>query len=493
MSFENDLDIMLDFDLENLDMSKIDLTDFDLETIFSPKYNGMSPISDTQTSSQEDDDDLEKMLMDSLMENTTSKKRKDPSDFGVIDNASEIDLTAGGEHLRSDRRNANKKPPKRMCLDEKDRRRFTRDMYIDKISIPIVKTTDGESVLNLSLISKELMRRDTEARGLSTIAVSRSSLASMISFGYYNAFDKKIDDVLDVINKIDMIRHLVGHVIPVFGQMRKPPAAGLSPKSSIYRNHSPIIPGEFHPFAFEPVIISTIGDSIGDSGEIVAQGIIVSNKGINFPVGDERRLTTGRRYEFEESMCWILITYVYSPYITYASIGPHKTKRVSKDPDVYNIEPTAQKNLYNFVFKWDEFMTTHTQLRSCGVSRFGFTDTKQTGKDIARRLFPWSIEYSSDMLDWFRKNEKLDEYLLNTDMTMAGKRANAREDTPSGIDVRRFLLAEILLIGTPLQSMLTNEKVYFDFAPPIIQDGGNGLYKKFFMYNFMDRIDNLSY
>ncbi|ABT15071.1 hypothetical protein NY2A_B672L [Paramecium bursaria Chlorella virus NY2A] len=483
MSFENDLDIMLDFDLENLDLSKIDLTDFDLETIFSPKYNVMSPISDTQTSSQ-DDDDLEKMLMDSLMEDDKlSKKRVDPSDFGVVDISSEIDLTAGGEHLRSDRRNANKKPPKRMCLDEKDRKRFARDMYVDKMTIPTVKTTDGEFVLNLSLISKELARRGTEARGLSTIAVSRSSLSSMISFGYFNAFDKKIDD--SAINKIDMIRHLVGHVIPVFGQMRKPPAAGLGPKSSIYRNHSPIIPGEFHPFAFEPVIISTIGDTVGDSGEIVAQGIIVSNKGINFPVGDNRRLTTGRRHEFEESMCWVLITHVYSPYITYASIGPHKTKRVSKDPDVYDIEPTITKNMYDFVFKWDEFMMTHTHLRSCGVSRFGFTDTKQTGKDIARRLFPWSIEYSSDMLDWFRKNEKLNEYLLHTDMTMAGKRATAREDTPSGIDVRRFLLAEILLIGTPLQPMLTNEKVFFDFESPIIQDGGNGLYRKMSTYKFL--------
>ncbi|AGE57410.1 hypothetical protein PBCVNEJV4_581L [Paramecium bursaria Chlorella virus NE-JV-4] len=484
MSFENDLDIMLDFDLANLDMSKIDLTDFDLETVFSP-----ISVSGTQTSSQEEDDDLEKMLMDSLMENTTvSKKKMDPSDFGVIDNASEIDLTVGGEHLRSDRRNANKKPPKRMCLDEKDRRRFTASMYVDKMTIPVVKTTDGENVLNLSLISKELARRGKEARGLSTIAVSRSSLASMVSFGYFNAYDKMIDDNTDNLGKIDMIRHLVGHVIPIFGQMRKPPATGLGPKSLIYQNHSPIVPGEFHPFAFEPVIIATNGDSIGDSGEIVAQGVIVSNKGINFPVGDGRRLTTGRRNEFEESMCWVLITHVYSPYITYASIGPHKSKKVSREPDAYSIEPTAQKNLYNFVFKWDEFMMTHTHLRSCGVSTFGFTDTKQTGKDIARRLFPWSIEYSRETLDWFRKNEKLDDFLINTDMTMAGKRANAREDNPSGIDMRRFLLAEILLIGTPLQPMLTNEKVYFDFPPQTLPDGGNGLYRKLNNFKFQNTL-----
>jgi hypothetical protein len=122
------------------------------------------------------------------------------------------------------------------------------------------------------------------------------------------------------------------------------------------------------------------------------------------------------------------------------------------------------------------------------VSTFGFTDTKQTGKDIARRLFPWSIEYSSDTLDWFRKNEKLDDFLINTDMTMAGKRANAREDNPSGIDMRRFLLAEILMIGTPLQPMLTNEKVHFNFAPQSLPDGGNGLYMKLNNFKFQNTL-----
>jgi len=467
-----------DYDLMELDLSKIDLSEITMDMVFSPVVHVDSPR----------EDELENLLMDSLSEDNSEKvvsKKKDPSDTGVVENASDFDLTAGGEHLRSDRRNANKKPPKRMCLDEKDRRRFTKTMYVDEMTLPTIKTTTGEDVLNLSLISKELARQGKEARGLSTIAVSRSSLASVISFGYFNAHGRIVPDDTDTADKIDMIRYLVGHVIPIFGQMRKPPATGLGPKSLMYQNHSPIVPGEFHPFAFEPVIIATNGDIIGDSGEIIAQGIIVSNKGVNFPVGDTRRLSTGRRDVFEESMCWVLITHVYSPYITYASIGPHKTKKVSRDPDTYAIEPTDQKNMYNFVFKWDEFMMTHTHLRACGVSTFGFTDTKQTGKDIARRLFPWSIEYSSDTLAWFRKNGKLDDFLINTDMTMAGKRANAREDNPSGIDVRRFLLAEILMIGTPLQSMLTNEKVFFDFDPPAIPDGGAGLYRSMDTYKIM--------
>jgi hypothetical protein len=51
---------------------------------------------------------------------------------------------------------------------------------------------------------------------------------------------------------------------------------------------------------------------------------------------------------------------------------------------------------------------------------------------------------------------------------ITGKRASAREDCPSGIDVRRFLLAELLLLDTPLEPLLKGEKPQFQFlAPPV--------------------------
>jgi hypothetical protein len=285
---------------------------------------------------------------------------------------------------------------------------------------------------------------------------------------------------MSVFEKIAHITKLVGHVMPIFGQIRKPPSTGLGDKSKIYQNHRQIT-DEYHSFAFEPVLISTSGDAPGDSGEIVAQGIIVSNKGMNFPVGDARRVSLGRKAEFEESLCWVLITHVYVDANTsYAAIGPPATKKKGGE---YEIVKTAHRNLYDDVFKWEAFMENKTHLRGCGVSLFGFTDTKQTGKDIARRLFPWSIAHAADTLAWFRDNDRLDTFLVEADMTSV-KRASGREDIPTGMDMRRFLLAEVLLTGTPLENMLKGERVQFAFQSPTINGGGSGLYRRLHAHCF---------
>ena len=202
---------------------------------------------------------------------------------------------------------------------------------------------------------------------------------------------------------------------------------------------------------------------------------------MNFPVGDDRRVSLGRKAEFEESLCWVLITHVYAEANTsYAAIGPPATK---KKGDKYEMVKTDHRNLYEDVFKWEAFMQNNTHLRGCGVSLFGFTDTKQTGKDIARRLVPWSIAHAADTLTWFRENDRLDTFLMEADMTSV-KRASGREDMPSGMDMRRFLLLEFLLIGTPLENMLAGKRVEFPFEPPTISGGGNGLYKMLHQFGF---------
>jgi hypothetical protein len=284
-------------------------------------------------------------------------------------------------------------------------------------------------------------------------------------------FGTKIDDGSDIFKRNSMIMHLVGHVIPIFGQTRAAPATGLGPKSQMLANHSKLEEG--HKFGFEPVVIATSGDGPGDSGEIICQGVIVSNKGLNFPVDDARSVSLGRRDEFEETMCWVLITHAYMP-VSYASLGPYPTTR---DGDKYKYIDTIGKNLYNDTFKWNEFMDNHTDLLGCGVSRFGFTDTKQTGKDMSRRLFPWSIKYAMEYLGWFRSRGKLEEFLIDTPMS-TGRRAKDRDDNPSGMDVRRFLLAELLLSGTPLENIIHNKPVEFGFAGCKVTDGGEGLYKR---------------
>lgn len=437
------------------------------------------------------DEDFQLFLADQdmpdlgIMAAPTPKKKKkinDPADPGNITIMDDCDMTAGGERVKTDRRNANKKFAVRECLGQNDRKRFADSMLVDSISIPTVRLYDDQ-MLDLGRISDELLRSGTQARGLSTIVLSRASLAVIVSFAMFEAHDASLSDDMTVFEKVAHITKLVGHVMPVFGQIRKPPSTGLGDKSKIYQNHKKIT-DEYHSFAFESVIISTTGDAPGDSGEIVAQGIIVSNKGVNFPVGDVRRVSLGRKAEFEESLAWVLITHVYvdSP-TSYAAIGPPATM---KKGDKYEIIKTSHKNMYDDVFKWEAFMENKTHLRGCGVSLFGFTDSKQTGKDMARRLVPWSISHVADTLAWFRENDRLDTFLAEAEMTSV-KRASGREDMPTGMDMRRFLLLEFLLIGTPLESMLRGERVTFPFKAARISGGGNGIYRRLHEYCYLQK------
>jgi hypothetical protein len=397
----------------------------------------------------------------------------DPSDPLKFLTEKHGDDMPDGEVTKTDRRNVNHKKPSRFCLSHNDRKRFSSNMFVDKMSLPMLDF-DGKNVLDMSTICKELL---CDFRGLSTIVLSRASLAASVSFGYFEAFGEKFPDEMTLFTRASMITHMVGHVIPIFGQCRAVPITGFGPKSQMLANHSKVCAG--HTFAFEPVIIATSGDGPGDSGEIICQGVIISNKGLNFPIDDARRVSLGRRDEFEETMCWVLVTHVYF-FITYASLGPHPTTR---DGNKYTYIQTEGKNLYNDVFKWNEFMDMHRDLLGCGVSRFGFTDTKQTGKDMSRRLFPWSIKYAAETLAWFRSRGKLEEFLVNTPMS-TGRRAKDRDDNPSGMDIRRFLLAEMLLLNTPLESILHQEPVTFNFASPVIQDGGEGLYRRLHTFQY---------
>lgn len=429
-----------------------------------------------------DDDDFQLFMADTDMSDLDmpdapaslpKKKTNDPSDPDNITIAKDCDMTAGGERVKTDRRNANKKFTVRECLGPNDRKRFADSMAVDSISVPTMRLYDDE-MLDTSRIYDELLRCGNQARGLSTIVLSRASLAANVSFGITEACGTPMVNDLSVFEKIAHITKLVGHVIPIFGQIRKPPSVGLGDKSKIYQNHRQITE-EYHSFAFEPVLISTSGDGPGDSGEIIAQGVVVSNKGVNFPVGDARRVSLGRKAEFEESLCWVLVTHVYVDAITtYAAIGPPATK---KKGDKYEIVKTAHRNLYDDVFKWEAFMENKTHLRGCGVSLFGFTDTKQSGKDITRRLVPWSVAHAVDTLKWFRDNDRLNSFLAEAEMTSV-KRASGREDIPTGMDMRRFLLLEFLLIDTPLEPMLRSERVTFPFQAPSISGGGSGLYRR---------------
>ena len=398
---------------------------------------------------------------------TKKGMRDDPSaPWFVSAKNDDTDATAGGERVKTDRRAAHKNPVVYDMLSETVRGSLPETVFPDRISVPSVSVesvSGNVEYLDLVRVASELARPDTS---FSTIAVSRAALAAMLG----TATD---------IN--DPAANVIGKMILVFGRIRGPSGGPSSTgkRSAFVSNSLPIsdvMTDERHSFAFQPVVISTIGDVPGDQGEFAVQGVIVSNKAINFSTNDPRRVTLGRNPAFEESMCWVLVTHVYPSYMTYANVGPCGTKKTPGGGGGYEIVRDPNKNAFDHVFLWTEFMSRRTDQRGCGVSSFGLADSKQTGRDIARRMFPWSISHSQNVLRELRGDvtgvgggdDGLRAFLLETPTTLAGKRAAARETTPSGIDVRRFLLVELLLLGTPLEPLLRGETPIFDFAPPLI-------------------------
>lgn len=353
---------------------------------------------------------------------------KDPSDPSFVPpTTTDLDEVVGGEKIACDRRLPRKNPARYSLLSDDVRARLPPSAF--EVSVPM-----AHGALDLERVCAELGKTPC----LGTIVVSRETLRRM-TFG---------------------LEDPVGHLVAMFGQIRNP--TKFDARSAFARNCAPIT-GDDHAFAFCPVVLATTGEAKGDQGEIAYQGVVVSNKSVNYAVGDPRRKTIGRNPIFEESLCVVLITHAYDPPIRYAQIGPHATK---KRGDAYEIVEDPSRNAFDSVFLWNEFMAARRDQRGCGVSAFGFTDTKQSGKDVVRHLFPWPIVHAARTLDEFRRRDDLRRFLLETPMTLAGKRAAARKECPSGIDVRRFLLAELLLKNTPLEPLLEGRSPTFDFPPP---------------------------
>ena len=96
----------------------------------------------------------------------------DPSDPMKFLFEKKFEAMVDGEVVKTDRRNVNQKAPTRLCLSQSDRKRFSADMFVDKMTLPTIISIEGDEVLNMSMISRELMQ---DFRGLSTIVVSRTT------------------------------------------------------------------------------------------------------------------------------------------------------------------------------------------------------------------------------------------------------------------------------------------------------------------------------
>jgi hypothetical protein len=206
--------------------------------------------------------------------------------------------------------------------------------------------------------------------------------------------------------------------------------------------------------------------------------VCVSPLAFNHPVGHELRLRTGvsKGEEYDDTWIVMLVTHAYSmvepqvpddrmPGIAWSAINPSCTygdaNKVRKN-DLIN----GARNQFNNVFRWIEHLEQHPkggQNSSGKLTSFALSECKQT-RNVLRKLLPaeMTLADSQAALKQLRDANALDSLLASRGASQKaafGDRNDKRKtaDELCGNDLRKCLLAEMLLRDTPLHGALTGE------------------------------------
>lgn len=277
--------------------------------------------------------------------------------------------------------------------------------------------------------------------------------------------------------------------------------------------HMAPVAADKHTFMGQVVAITTCGVVDGDQGDIVAQGVTVSSKAYNFPMRDVRRVCCSGNPAFDETCAYVLVTHVYERWhrlggggsgnggsgggigIPFKALNPpeflmDKDRATGKPTRIMLTGDDSQvsRNLYEDTFRWEPYLRNRLAIDSSSrraISAFGFNDSKQSGKDMLRRLVPFSIAECMDALHEYRGAGTLATHLCN--MRMSRDRRQVDMASIGGMDLRRFLLIEMLLLDTPLASLACpaaaqppgfSSSFSFPFPAPCVVDGVRGAYTR---------------
>lgn len=271
---------------------------------------------------------------------------------------------------------------------------------------------------------------------------------------------------------------LVGKAVLLFGKLPgigTPPDAAAAKRKLKAQEAKLAPPGSgANEYALHPVFVSVKSEYANDQGGIMYQGVVLSAMAFNHPVGHAARLRTGLSDEFDDTCAVLLVTGTYAMRrggaafnsIAWSAINP---KRMSAG----QIDPLNRdgRNLHDDTFQWDAYVRAHPDDTS--ASKFALTESKQV-KGLLRRLLPpaMTLDDARDVLAGLRARGELEAELVRRPATLAGQRGGSRRDVSQlvGNDLRKCLLAEMLLHGTALCGAMTGSAA--DVALPAMPDLG---------------------
>ena len=380
-----------------------------------------------------------------------------------------------------------------------------------------------------------LARATTETpHTLATIALSQASLCNMVDLGLalrdvsvtstISTADSRTGGSLA--NALGLLRsELVGHLVPVFGKIRntagKPRVVKKPKAEDLYMQ--PITDDAPHALIGRPVVLVTCynhdtdtataaatatataaatttaataagtATDVSKAAAVVSQGvfaclgIVASTSMFNYPLRDERRVCVSTNPALDERMLYVLVLHVYTdPHtgalgLPLATMAPPELRLVD---GVVRVRDDGVHGLWESTFGWQAFVISNYEqvlellrARKKPWSDFALADIKQSGHDMMRAVLPAAVSACAATLTTLRQQERLDTALATTPMTVKSKRRHHRELATQGIDIRRCLLVEALLLGTPLEPLLRSQTPT-DMPPPprMPLDGAADLY-----------------
>jgi hypothetical protein len=272
-------------------------------------------------------------------------------------------------------------------------------------------------------------------------------------------------------SSIDGLRRLVGHLVPLFGRMNKRVDREGSTRFANYDpsandNFREFASGRDHPTCLNPTILSLYSDAARDQGRVLCLVVPLARQAFNFPHDDARRLVVaGTSAAYADCVTLALVVHVYDDAFDWNRWAPPAARRAA----------AAAADDADDVFGWGVYRAAnpgglirgfglHRQIQGVsramvGPERFGLTIGD--ARDVLARLRrePGGLAGALARLPMNgtavaateREPGRSGRPRAGAAHVSQGElKRRARKDNPSGLDVRTFMLIEMLLAGTPL-------------------------------------------
>lgn len=383
----------------------------------------------------------------------------------VAANGAVLDDVRGGEMvvMRQRAANGNRRPQSDRPLED-----FENELRVGKYGID-----NACFVTDPGVIGAVLARAD---RALMHHVLTPRLLALQYDFAMFDSgSDERCGGSFEhVLRNLDRLR---GKVVPLCGKLPRYRSSGKENKYSIDAHLKKLVdPSQgLNDYALHPVFVSVNSEFSNDQGGILMQGVVVSAMAFNAPMGHASRLVTGLGDAFDDTWAAMLVTHTYTVTtpgadaqfggIPWSAINPRRT--CNGAIDAHNAEG---RNMFDDLFRWTAYVQQHPD--DASTSKFALTESKQV-KGLLRRLLPpkMTLRDAAAVLHELRERGTLETELATRRATLTGQRASDRRTLADlvGNDIRKCLLAEMLLVNTSLHGAWTG-RVEDVALPPLPAD-----------------------